>query len=196
MKREYGFPTQGEVLNYAIKGMGLLAQKDPKKSVIGDETAKKTLQKAINRLAKEESSLTDSMNAIFPLIDKHVIDAVGSKKVAYAMIQSLEDVLVQYQHLVRNEGSYLTRLETIRWAMQTRLIFRLVLSPYKNMLYFNVSSEELVSPNCIDWFLPDINENKVITPLKKAFKWLYARYGVSQTQALREGIYSREICGR
>ncbi|MFJ3057893.1 hypothetical protein [Herbaspirillum sp. NPDC087042] len=90
------------------------------------------------------------------------------------------DISDVYLSVLKDDGTYLTKKETIRWVIDDYLIGRLIFSIHKHILRFNVASEGLVTPTGY-WYLPDFQDGKVVMPLAKVMRWIYEESGMSQT---------------
>ncbi|WP_028866957.1 hypothetical protein [Psychromonas arctica] len=151
----FSFPSIGEVVKSLFDHSGLLANKGDKHGI--SEQTKKKIQIQLRRLAKEESELENNLQDLLKQYSELLKLVNNSKKFSDAFMNSVIDILVQYKDLIRGDGTFLNKPETIKFVLVTKLIDRLVLSYQKNSLAFNLSSLDLTTPNFKGWWLPVIN---------------------------------------
>jgi len=178
----HSFPTLGEISKFLFDATGILARKgDKKNAVIEDEKRKKSIQTALNRLSEEKGDVEKIFYELLNIFFECVHSISCSDRITGAISESLYEVFEQYLDLVKREGTYLPKKNTLQWAIRGRFLSRAVLSPYKNLARFNISILGLSSPEDRFWFLPSIENNKIISPLSKALRWTYQITETSQT---------------
>ncbi|MFM2482820.1 hypothetical protein [Celerinatantimonas sp. YJH-8] len=180
-KNAYRFPTLGELMNAFVKASGLMARKNSKSKVF-DESQKKAMQMKLKRLADETSKLDDQLEDVKTILAELLYEVIPEPRFIYAIIASIDDVLVQYKDLIRNEGTYSHYLDSIRWMIYSRGIERIITSIVKNGLSYNLLKINLIFPSDIDWWLPTFEGEKIDWPIKKAWQWIYDYVGLSQRQ--------------
>lgn len=180
-KNAYRFPTLGELMNAFIKASGLMARKNSKSKVF-DESQKKAMQMKLKRLADETSKLDDQLEDIKTILAELLYEVIPEPRFIYAVMASIDDVLVQYKDLIRNEGTYSLYLDSIRWMIYSRGIERIITSIVKNSLSYNLLKINLILPDDIDWWLPSFEEDKIDWPIKKIWQWIYNYVDLSQRQ--------------
>lgn len=174
-------PSLGEITKALFDHAGVLPQKNDDSAVVGDEKAKKKIQTQIRRLAKEESELEKNLTNLLKLLAQLIFKATDDLKVTYACMASIEDVLTQYLDLVRGDGTFLSKSESVKWLIKTKLLDRTILSYQKNSLKFNVSASNLSSPSDNYWWLPDFTKQSIQWPIAKAMNWIYSVCDTNQT---------------
>lgn len=170
-KNSIGFPSQGELINFIYKVAGALPRKYGPQDEM-DEKSKKTVQKALARLAAEEGNLNDSFGELIHLLSSSLSNHISNHKIMFSTGEILFDVLDVYKQVLREDGTYLSKKETMKWFLSSYLIGRVVISVNKHLLRFNVAADNLFFPDN-DWFLPTINNDEIEYPLAKTMRWAY-----------------------
>lgn len=173
-------PSLGDITKALFDHAGVLPQKNDDSKVVGDEKAKKKIQTQLRRLAKEESELEKNLTSLLELLSELIFKATDDLRVTYACMASVEDVLAQYLDLVRGDGTFLSKSESVKWLIKTKLLDRTILSYQKNSLKFNVSASNLLSPSDCYWWLPDFTEQSTQWPIAKAMNWMYSTCETNQ----------------
>jgi hypothetical protein len=171
IKNSVGFPSQGELINFIYKAAGVLPRKYGPQDKM-DEKTKKTVQKALARLAAEEGNLNNNFGELIRLLSSSLSDHISNQKIMFSIGEVLFDVLEVYKQVLREDGTYFSKKETMKWFLSTYLISRVDFSVKKHLLRFNVLADNLFCPDA-DWFLPSIHDDGVEYPLTKAMHWVY-----------------------
>jgi hypothetical protein len=174
-------PSLGDITKALFDHAGVLPQKNDDSIIVDDEKAKKKIQTQLRRLAKEESELEKNLTTLLELFAGLILKATGDLKITFACMASVEDVLIQYQDFVRVDGTFLSKSESIKWLIKTKLLDRIITSYQKNILKFNVSASNLTTPCDNYWWLPDFTEKSIQWPIAKAMSWLYSICETNQT---------------
>lgn len=174
------FLTLGELIKFVFNAAGLLPTKHKEKDDF-DGAKKKTIQKALSRLASEEGKLGERFNEMTKLLSGELWESVKQDRVILAMGDVLFDLFEVYNGVIRDEGTYLERSETVRWIVQQHLIPRLVISVNKHLLRNNIAAEKFLTPQDPHWFLPSIDSGKTTWPLEKIMRWAYGLCNCSHT---------------
>jgi len=170
-KNSIGFPSQGELIKFIYKAAGVLPRKYGPQDEM-DEKTKKTVQKALARLAAEEGNLNDNFGELIQRLSSSLSGHISNYKIMFSIGEILFDVLDVYKQVLREDGTYLSKKETMKWFLSTYLIHSVVLSVNKHLLRFNVAADNLFFPDN-DWFLPTIIDGEVEYPLAKTLRWAY-----------------------
>jgi len=177
---EISFPTIGEVVREIFNCSGLLPQKeDPNNSMLS-ASDKKTLQMQLKRLADESSKIDGKLDELLITLKKLLIKAIPNERVACMVMEFVEEILVTYKAVLKDDGTYLSKKKTTQWFIKVYLLDRLVISFYKNYLRFNVVDEKINVPELISWALPETNSKKTTWPLAHAWKLIYSSLSISQ----------------
>jgi hypothetical protein len=174
-------PNLGDITKALFDHAGVLPQKNDDSIIVDDEKAKKKIQTQLLRLAREESELKTNLTNLLELLAGLIFKATGDLRITYACMASVEDVLTQYLDLVRSDGTFLPKSESVKWLIKTKLLDRIILSCQKNTLKFNVSASNLLTPADCYWWLPDFAEKSVKLPIAKAMNWIYSVCETNQT---------------
>lgn len=176
-----GFPSLGFIAKYLFDCTGVLPRKGDRLGILESDKDKKSLQKLLSRLSKEETELNKNFAEIQGLLLTYIDHIFMSEKITLSIEFSLNDALAEYRELVKSEGTFLSFQDSILWLIKTRLIDRLVLSVQKNMYLFNVKDLNLSVPNDKFWYLPELQATRTQWPLAKALNWAYSTLNTSQT---------------
>jgi len=174
------FPTQGELIKFVFDATGLLPTKRNQREDF-DETKKKSIQTALGRLASEEGKLNERFGELTKLLSGELFESIPNVKIIGCIGEVLNDLFDVYNAVIRDEGTYLNKTETIRWFSSRYLIPRLVISVNKHLLRCNIAAENFITPPDPHWFLPTIDGNMVTWPLENVMRWAYDLCECSQT---------------
>jgi len=103
------------------------------------------------------------------------------------IIEVLNDLIDGYAHFVSNEGTFLNREQSLRYAISMKAVPRAVDSLYYNLHRSGLILSDMDMPDDRYWFLPSFEESKdgqttITYPLGKALEWAYQLCETSQTQ--------------
>lgn len=175
------FPSLGEVVKALFDYTGILPQKNDKSGVFSNEKTKKTIQAQLRRLAKEESELAKNLSQLITLFEKALLEAINDERIVCACIASLGDLLTQYGDLIREDGTYLAKKDSIKWLIRVKLLDRIIISYQKNLLKFNVAYSNMNTPSDVYWWLPEVTDYSIKLPIAKVFSWIYETTETNQT---------------
>lgn len=178
MKTKVGFPTLGELVQFIYDAAGVLPRKRGLEDDI-DETKKKTLQKALSRLANEEGDINENFGELIKNLAFLVTGHITNPRVNFSIGEVLIDVMEVYREVLKDDGTYLDKKGTMKWFLIDYAIGRLAFSVKKHMLRFNVAADNFSTPTDF-WYLPTVAEGKIIFPLEKVMSWIYEECGRSQ----------------
>jgi hypothetical protein len=168
----YCFPSLGQTIRFAVDVLGVLPRKRSNIDNI-DETAKKRLQKKLQRLANEEGRLEENISEIIAELSKIIGSAVKNDEIRFAICETLWDVYEVYNSTIKSDGTFLSEKETIEWFCINHAIPRLAFSVAKHMLRTNLTGRGLIYPSDEDWYLPSSVNGKIRWPLSKTMHWIY-----------------------
>lgn len=178
---EVSFPTIGEVVREIFNCSGLLPQREEPNNSILSASDKKTLQMQLKRLADESSKIDGKLEELLLTLKKLLIKVIPNERVACMVMEFVEELLVTYKAVLKDDGTYLSKKKTTQWFIKVYLLDRLLISFHKNYLLFNVADEKLNVPELISWALPEINSKKTTWPLAHAWKLIYNSLSISQS---------------
>lgn len=182
MSTKVCFATQGELVKLAYDAFGVLPRKEASDDDF-DEKAKKAIQKKLGRLADEKGHLSSNFGESIQSLSFILAGYLPSARIMGAIGDTLADLHDAYNQLVRSEGTYLNKAETIRYFISIRAVSLIVMSLNQCLLRYKIEDFELDSPVDEFWYLPSIDENgKLIMPLEKVMRWAYQICESSQTQ--------------
>ncbi|OGB25184.1 MAG: hypothetical protein A3I66_19035 [Burkholderiales bacterium RIFCSPLOWO2_02_FULL_57_36] len=182
MSTDVCFATQGELVKLAYDAFGVLPRKEASHDDI-DETQKKAIQKQLVRLAKEEGGLLSNFEQVIKTLSSILTAYLPSIQVMSAIGDPLDDMLDAYSRLVREEGTYLSKAETLRYFISTKAIPLLVVSLNQSLLKHRLTDLALETPEDTFWYLPTVAEDgRLVLPLEKVMRWAYVLCDLSQTQ--------------
>ncbi|WP_018013914.1 hypothetical protein [Teredinibacter turnerae] len=168
----YSFPSLGQTIRFAIDVLGVLPRKRGDIKSL-DETAKKRIQKKLQRLANEEGRLEENVSEIIAEVSEIIGSAVRCDEIRFAIYETLWDVYEVYNSTIKSEGTFLSEKETIEWFCINYAIPRLALSVPKHMLRTNMAGLGFIYPSDEDWYLPSVENGCISWPLAKVMRWIY-----------------------
>ncbi|WP_074374076.1 hypothetical protein [Vibrio spartinae] len=178
----HSFPTLGEAVKFVFNSTGLLAQKHSQSVILDDEAKKKNIQTKLNRLAKEDGDLDKTLEELEVYLIGLVYEATQDSRVSEALLASVRDLYQSYRATLSDEGTYLSRKETIKWLIEYRLADLVIKSAHKYALMYGAAVSSLKAPCEIDWWLPTFLGEHVCWPLEKAWRWIYQECGTNQSR--------------
>ncbi|EJG1668941.1 hypothetical protein [Vibrio parahaemolyticus] len=178
----HSFPTIGEAVKLVFNSTGLLAQKHSQSVILDDEVKKKNIQTKLNRLAKEDGDLDKTLEELEGYLIGLVYEATQDSRVSEALLASARDLYQSYRAILSDEGTYLSKQETIKWLIEYRLADLVIKSVHKYALMHGAAVSRLKVPNEIDWWLPLFTGDHICWPLEKAWRWVYDKCGTSQSR--------------
>lgn len=182
MNKTVGFATQGELVKLAYDAFGVLPRKEATQHDF-DEKAKKAIQKQLGRLANEEGHLASNYGEVIQTLSYILTDYLPSPRIMGALGNTLGDVHDVYNELVRSEGTYLNKAESLRYFISIKAVPLIVVSLNQSLLRFKIADFEINTPDDEFWYLPSFGENgKLTMPLEKVMRWAYQLCSTSQTQ--------------
>jgi len=174
------FPTLGELVKYLFDVSGALPRKYSSKDIIDSESKKKTIQKKLQRLKNEERELEGNLKELLSLLEGLLFSVIKDGRSQLALRSMLQNLVAGYQQLVSTEGTYLSRSESIKWALKNRMLDRFVLSLNKYQMMNSEYYRKWSFPEGL-WWLPDLSGDKIKWPMNTAYQWVYDEVGVNQT---------------
>jgi len=175
------YPTLGEVVRFAFNATGVLAEKHDHTPGF-DEQQRKNLQKLLDRLACEEGNLSENLSEAYRQLAYLVTGYVLDPFLNFATGALLADLLDIYSQVIREEGTYLSKKDTLRWMIAERWAPGLAISVARCFLQCGLRRHQNDFPGDEDWYLPDLSGAEPVWPLAKVMQWIYTQAGVSQTQ--------------
>lgn len=176
----YNFPTLGELIKFAFDAAGVLPRKHGEDDGLST-SEKKRIQKQLERLTDEEGSLTERSAELIHTLSYLVAGAISSEKANLAFGECAIDIFEVYNAVIRDDGTYLSKKDSILWFCRAYAVSRLAVSIQKHILRFNLSAEGFTYPPDPDWFLPTIDGDTIAWPLAKAMSWVYGVCDISRT---------------
>lgn len=174
---QVSFPTLGEVIKFAYEAFGVLPRKNDSSEEF-DDTRKKTIQRALQRLSTEDGELNERIGELIQTLCALIPNCVPIR-IHLAIGDILSDLFEIYQKTLREEGTFLNKTETVKWLLLDRVSLVLPISITRRAQEHNLVADELLAPKDINWFLPDFNDPKWIWPLEKVMRWTYEITGSS-----------------
>jgi hypothetical protein len=182
MSTKVCFATQGELVKLAYDAFGVLPRKEAAHDDF-DENAKKAIQKQLGRLAKEKGHLVSNFGEAVRLLSNILTGYLPSIRIMGAIVDPLADLHDAYNVLVRSEGTFLDKAETLRYFISIKAVPLLVVSLNQSLLRYKIADFALDTPEDEFWYLPSVaDDGKLTLPLEKVMRWAYQLCDISQTQ--------------
>lgn len=178
---EAGFPTVGEIVRFAYDAAGVMpAKRDPTPGL--EEDGRRRLQKAMERLAREEGDLDRNFGELTQQLAYLVTGHVQFEALNRAVGDVLFDVLDVYKRVLREEGTFLSKKETVRWLISDHWVFAAAISIARNIARYGLRPTASFLPDVPSWYLPETKGPDTAWPLAKVIWWIYSSSGLSQSQ--------------
>lgn len=177
---QLGYPTLGEVVRFVFRAFGVLPEKrDP--TPLSDKQ-RQALRKAINRLVSEDGELEDRFHELGSDLLELINGHVSFPPLCEALFDLASEMMGAYKSELKGAGTFLGKNDTVRWLIHDRFAFALAVSVARNITRHGllVVKDLLIMPE--EWYLPSVTATRVIWPMEKALRALYAHAGVSQTE--------------
>jgi hypothetical protein len=177
-----GFATHGETLKLIYEAFGVLPRKEARFDDF-DEKDKKTLQKQLTRLASEEGNLVENYKNAITAFRQLLTKYLPVQGHAEALGMVLEELDLIYAEMIRVEGTYLDKLNSLRYFISIKAVPALVLALNRSMLLSGSRAVVGLWSEDSFWYLPTWGPSgHTIMPLAKVMRWAYAKCGMSQKQ--------------
>lgn len=178
---DVGYPTQGDIIRFLYMAAGVLPEKrDPTPAL--DDRQRRNLQKALERLAAEEGNLDENFGEMIRKLSFLVAGHIESEPLNLAIGEVIFDLMEVYRQVFIEEGTYLSKRETLRWLIADRWAPAAALSIARQITKFGLRTLATYLPDSPNWFLPDVGGVKPTWPLAKVMHWIYTQANLSQTQ--------------
>lgn len=182
MNSDISYATLGELVKFTFSAFGVMPRKNSDDGDF-DETAKKTLNQLLLRLSKEEGKLTENLNKASDTFSQLISSYIPNPGLTIVMHSVLSDLFLNYNHLIINDGTYLSKTESVRFFLEFKALHLFVESLHIHSLQHRALLSELTFPKDKSWYLPTVEADGNITqPLSKTMHWIYEQCGVSQRQ--------------
>ncbi|EPL14415.1 hypothetical protein [Pseudomonas sp. CF161] len=176
------FATQGELISLMFAAFGILPRKAAERSQGLDESWKKSVQKQLQRLNREEGALTSNLASAIDLFSRELYTYLPTDtRVVGCTGEVLSDLYETYNELIKNEGTFLDQAQTLRYFITVEAIPALALSLTKHSMTYRLGDLRLCTPDDEWWYLPSWNaEGQICLPLEKVMRWAYRLCRLSQ----------------
>lgn len=176
-----GYPTLGEVLRFVFNAMAVLPEK---RDLAPDFDCKerRNVQKLLERLAEEKGDVSENAGKAMQQLAYLVAGYIESPSISLAVGEVINDLLDVYRQVIREEGTYLSGTDTLRWMIAERWAGAAAASIVRNITRFGLRTQREYFPDDPQWYLPDTEDGKLTLPLAKVMRWIYVQAGLSQTQ--------------
>lgn len=181
MDRLYTSPTLGDVVKYLVDASGVMPRKarDRSDETEFDEVRAKTYQKRMQRLAKENCDLQRTLDEILQLHADTLSRYIRCPFRATQMSELLNDLYESYTTMIKTQGTFMTKANTVRYFLATYGVDVAVRSLARDWIRFQGYIYASAQPAEPLWFLPTATDEGLVTPLNKVLSWAYASCGKS-----------------
>lgn len=178
---EVGYPTQGELLRFLYRTAGVLPEKGDQTPGF-DEKRRKRLQRTLDRLAGDEGELEENFGEMVEDLAFLVTGYVDLAPLNLAMGEVLFNLLAVYKGVLQEEGTFLSKRDTVRWLIGQRLTSAAAVFVARQITKFDLRNLSAFFPDVPDWYLPDLASEDPVWPLAKAMRWVYDEAALTPTQ--------------
>lgn len=176
------FATHGDLLKLLYAAFGVLPRKEAGAEDF-DETSKKSLQTRLNRLARESGALVDNYRQAIETFRSLMAQYLPNPIHMDSLSMVVGDLEAVYAGMIREEGTYLDRRESLKYFISAKAVPNFVLALNRSLLLCDAYQEDGLWDDDPLWYLPTRAANgKLTMPLAKAMRWAYAYSGCSQRQ--------------
>lgn len=183
MESEFTYPTLGEVVKYLFDATGVLARKgDYGRANNFGEPQKRSVQKKLERLAKEEYALQPQLDDLVKTSSELLSEVIRCPIAAKQVSELINDLYERYRELITEQGTYMSKTDTVRFFLTNYGVDIAVRSLARDWLKWQPINPTAARPDQEFWFLPADKGDGWTWPLSHALKWAYRVCGVSQAQ--------------
>lgn len=181
MDRLYTSPTLGDVVKYLVDASGIMPRKarDRSDETEFDEVMAKTYQKRMQRLAREDCDLQRTMDEILLLHADTLSRYIRCPFRATQMSELLNDLFESYTTMIKTQGTFMTKANTVRYFLTTHGVDVAVRSLARDWIRFQGYIYASAQPPQPFWFLPTESGEGLVTALDKVLAWAYTSCGKS-----------------
>ena len=177
--KDINFPTLGEIVSEIFSAFGVFPQKNDKGHRIVNEKQKKTFQKTLQRLAKEESCIQEKLDELIQLLADLVDEACGINHIGGVTFQVIHDFLDEYRASTTFFTTFLSKKASVEWLAFYRVLSTLLSSLFCHAGRFRLYPLSVWLPEP-SLFLPTYNAGTKNTALSKVWNWIYQDIKISQ----------------
>lgn len=105
MSEKISFPTQGELVSYAFNAFGIMPTKHDRGSSF-DESAKRSLQKLLERLREEEGLLIENLDKAISIFEERFSQFLNDAVIRNGIVNVMSNLYRSYNDLIIKEGTY------------------------------------------------------------------------------------------
>lgn len=180
MITDIAFPTLGELLKFIYDAIGVLPRKHADDSDF-TENDKRNTNKTLERLADEEGDINSALGESIRTLANIVAGSITNPRIVDAIGDIVLGVLECYQDNLREEGTYLSKSETVRYLISAHAAELITVVVPMIVHRKNIKALKYLTPESPDWYLPTISGNSIEYPLAKTLRWAYKICDTTQT---------------
>ena len=179
------FPSQGDLIKFTYDALGII----PKKSeqILDLKIENKSLQKSLQRFAKEEgSNFLENFNLHMQALHSAIADLFPTWHLQHSILDTLKDLFLCYLEAVLTNHTYLDKKDSFQFIIQTTVLSRLPISILKYKECYADFFKNVHAPQDFFWFLGSDNQ----TPLSYFIQWIYTSENLDQNNfhTLEQGL--------
>ena len=163
------FPSQGDLIKFTYDALGIIPSKS--EQILDLKVENKSLQKSLQRLAKEKDSSNYLENATIHVqaLKCAVSDLLPSYPFHNSVLNTLTEFFQCYLTTVLQEHTYLEKEKSFEFIIFTTLLPRLPISILKHKESYTDFFKKTHAPKDFYWFLGSEDQ----TPLSYIMEWIY-----------------------
>lgn len=177
------FPSQGDLIKFTYDALGIIPKKS--KQILDLKIENKSLQKSLQRFAKEESSnFLENFDLHMQTLHSAIADLFPTWYFQHSILDTLKDLFRCYLGTVLENHTYLNKQDSFEFIIQTTILPRLPISILKYKESYTDFFKDVHAPHDFYWFLGLENQ----TPLNYIIQWIYHSENLSHEDfhALRQ----------
>ena len=163
------FPSQGDLIKFTYNALGIIPSKS--EQILDLKVENKSLQKSLQRLAKEKDSSNYLENSSIHVqaLNCAVSDLLPSYQFHNSLLDTLKEFFQCYLTTVLQDHTYLEKEKSFEFIIFTTLLTRLPISILKHKESYADFFQKIHTPKDFYWFLGSEDQ----TPLGYIMQWIY-----------------------
>lgn len=169
------FPSQGDLIKFTYDALGIIPSKS--EQILDLKIENKSLQKSLQRFAKEESSnFLENFDLHMQALHSAIADLFPTWHLQHSILDTLKDLFQCYLGAVLENHTYLNKKDSFEFIIQTTILPRLPISILKYKESYADFFKDVHAPQDFYWFLETNNQ----TPLSNIMQWIYTSENLDQ----------------
>ena len=162
------FPSQGDLIKFTYDALGIIPNKS--EQILDLKIENKSLQKSLQRFAKEENSnFLENFDLHMQALHSAIADLFPTWHLQHSILDTLKDLFQCYVGAILENHTYLNKKDSFEFIIQTTILPRLPISILKYKESYADFFKDVQAPQDFYWFLETNNQ----APLSNIMQWIY-----------------------